>query len=94
MKRRVLAAFLAMMLTCGVAFPGNAVHAAEVMDLSFAMQALAAEYIMNHSTTLENKVYVLPHELDIRIASIKLAALGYAIDTLTQEQIDYLTKVN
>ena len=69
-------------------------HAAEVMDLSFAMQALAAEYIMNHSTTLENKVYVLPHELDIRIASIKLAALGYAIDTLTQEQIDYLTKVN
>ncbi len=43
---------------------------------------------------MENKVYVLPHELDIRIASIKLAALGYAIDTLTQEQIDYLTKVN
>lgn len=69
-------------------------HAAEVMDLSFAMQALAAEYLMKNSGTMENKVYVLPHELDTRIAKIKLHAMGYDIDTLSQEQIDYLTKVN
>lgn len=69
-------------------------HPAEIMDLSFAMQALAAEYILKHGKAMEGKVYVLPKELDDRIASIKLASMGYAMDTLTQEQIDYLTKVN
>lgn len=69
-------------------------HPAEIMDLSFAMQALAAQYILEHSKELESKVYVLPHELDTRIASIKLTSMGYGLDTLTQEQIDYLTKVN
>ncbi len=69
-------------------------HPAEIMDLSFAMQALAAEYILEHGTELEPKVYVLPRELDTRMAMIKLNSMGYDIDSLSQEQIDYLTKVN
>lgn len=69
-------------------------HPAEIMDLSFAMQALAAEYISLHGHEMEPKVYVLPKELDDRVALIKLKSMGYHIDTLTQEQIDYLTKVN
>lgn len=69
-------------------------HPAEIMDLSFAMQALAAEYLLKNGTTMDKKVYVLPHELDTRVAAIKLHSMGYDIDQLTQEQIDYLTKVN
>ena len=69
-------------------------HPAEIMDLSFAMQALAAEYLLKHGTTMEHDVHVLPHELDTRMAAIKLASMGYEVDHLTQEQIDYLTKVN
>ena len=69
-------------------------HPAEIMDLSFAMQALAAEYILKNGKEMDPKVYVLPHELDVEIAKLKLNSMGYDLDSLTQEQIDYLTKVN
>lgn len=69
-------------------------HPAEIMDLSFAMQALAAEYLLDHGTTMEATVHILPHELDERMAKVKLQSMGYDIDTLTQEQYDYLHTVN
>lgn len=66
-------------------------HPAEVMDMSFANQALAAEYFVKHKGKLENKVYVLPKELDNKVAMLKLAAMGLEIDSLTSEQQKYLT---
>ena len=60
------------------------------MDLSFAVQALAAKYILDKAGTLENRVYVLPRETDISVAMIKLQSMGYAIDSLTEEQRAYL----
>ena len=65
-------------------------HPAEVMDMSFANQALAAEYFMKNKGKLENKVYVLPRELDVNVAKIKLEAMGISLDTLTAEQKKYL----
>ncbi len=65
-------------------------HPAEIMDLSFAVQALAAKYILDKAGTLENRVYVLPRETDISVAMIKLQSMGYAIDSLTEEQRAYL----
>jgi hypothetical protein len=65
-------------------------HPAEIMDLSFAIQALAAKYILEHYQELENHVHVLPHEVDIEVAKIKLQSMGYDIDTLTAEQKAYL----
>lgn len=56
-------------------------HPAEIMDLSFAMQTLAARYLLQHGSEMEAKVYTLPHELDTKVASIKLASMGYKIDT-------------
>lgn len=68
-------------------------HPAEIMDLSFAMQALAAEYLLDHGKDMEATVHILPHELDVRIAKVKLQNMGYDLDSLTQEQYDYLHKV-
>jgi adenosylhomocysteinase len=65
-------------------------HPASVMDMSFANQALAAEYLVKKAGTLQPKVYRLPEELDRGIARLKLAAMGLAIDTLTDEQAAYL----
>ena len=65
-------------------------HPAEIMDLSFVMQALAAQYISEHGADMESKVHVLPHELDVRIASLKLSSMGYGTDALTPEQEAYL----
>ena len=65
-------------------------HPAEIMDLSFAMQTLAARYLLQHGKDMKPAVYTLPHELDTKIASIKLAAMGYQIDTLTEAQRKYL----
>ncbi|MCI8476874.1 MAG: adenosylhomocysteinase [Oscillospiraceae bacterium] len=65
-------------------------HPAEIMDMSFAVQALALEWLVKHKDTLEKKVYVVPDEIDDQIGRVKLAALGLSIDTLTQEQQDYL----
>ncbi len=66
-------------------------HPAEVMDMSFANQALAAEWIIEHKGKLENKVYVLPHDLDVHVASLKLKSMGIEIDKLTSEQSKYLS---
>ncbi len=55
---------------------------------------LAAEHVLNNGKNMEPKVYVLPRELDEEVAKIKLHSMGYNLDALTQDQIDYLTKVN
>lgn len=65
-------------------------HPASVMDMSFANQALGAEYIIKNKNKLENKVYTLPQSTDIEIAKIKLASMGIEIDELTDEQFKYL----
>ena len=66
-------------------------HPASVMDMSFANQALAAEYMMKNSGKLEKRVYTVPAEIDAEIARIKLEAMGIHIDTLTTEQVKYLS---
>ncbi len=65
-------------------------HPASVMDMSFANQALSAEYAIRHADTLENRVYVVPTEIDEAIARLKLAAMGITIDELSDEQRRYL----
>ncbi len=65
-------------------------HPAGVMDMSFANQALAAEYLAKHANELENKVYVMPIEIDREVARLKLKSMGAEIDQLTAEQIKYL----
>ena len=65
-------------------------HPASVMDMSFANQALAAEYLYKHASELENKVYDVPAEIDDGVARVKLETLGVEIDTLTEEQIAYM----
>lgn len=65
-------------------------HPASVMDMSFANQALAAEYIVKNADKLENMVYGVPEEIDREIARIKLDAMGVQIDSLTDEQTKYL----
>jgi adenosylhomocysteinase len=66
-------------------------HPAEVMDMSFANQAMAAEFFVKNKGKLEAKVYVLPKELDQEVASVKLKAMGISIDKLTEEQKAYLS---
>jgi adenosylhomocysteinase len=65
-------------------------HPAAVMDMSFANQALAAEFMVKKGKTLERKVYVVPREIDLEIARLKLASMGVEIDALTREQESYL----
>lgn len=65
-------------------------HPADVMDMSFANQALAAEWILQNRDQLEAKVYRLPAELDQQVAGLKLASLGGGLETLTPEQEAYL----
>jgi adenosylhomocysteinase len=65
-------------------------HPAEVMDMSFANQALASEYMVREANNLKPGVYRLPDEVDDEIALLKLASLGVRIDTLTDEQSRYL----
>ena len=67
-------------------------HPASVMDMSFANQALAAEYMVKNHKTLENKVYTVPEDIDKEIARLKLEAMGVNIDTLTDEQFAYLNQ--
>lgn len=66
-------------------------HPAAVMDLAFAGQALAAEYLVAHAGELEPRVLAVPAELEREIARLKLSSLGIEIDTLTPAQEDYLT---
>ena len=65
-------------------------HPAAVMDMSFANQALSAEYMVKKGSTLERKVYVVPRDIDLEIARLKLASMGVEIDSLTREQESYL----
>ncbi|MBN1261291.1 MAG: adenosylhomocysteinase, partial [Anaerolineae bacterium] len=65
-------------------------HPSAVMDMSFANQALSAEYMLANADTLENIVYAVPQEIDQAIAALKLHAMGITIDTLSEEQIRYL----
>jgi adenosylhomocysteinase len=65
-------------------------HPASVMDMSFANQALAAEFMVKNNKTLEKRVYSVPAEIDAEIAKIKLIAMGVKIDTLTSKQVKYL----
>ena len=65
-------------------------HPASVMDMSFANQALGAEFILNNAKSLQPRVYTLPAELDKEIARLKLHAMGVRIDTLSAEQDKYL----
>jgi len=65
-------------------------HPASVMDMSFANQALASEYAVEHRGTLEKKVHRVPHAIDAEIARLKLRSMGVTVDTLTEEQRKYL----
>ncbi len=65
-------------------------HPASVMDMSFANQALGAEYMIKNADKLENKVYSVPEEIDMEIARLKLDSMGVKIDTLTEQQVAYL----
>ena len=65
-------------------------HPASVMDMSFANQALAAQWIKDNHEDLEPKVYTLPNEVDLKIAATKLGLMGGELEILTKEQIEYL----
>ena len=66
-------------------------HPAAVMDMSFANQALAAEYMVAKHAELAPQVYTVPAEMDREVARLKLAALGVTIDEMTDEQVKYST---
>ncbi|HEX8175257.1 MAG TPA: adenosylhomocysteinase [Pyrinomonadaceae bacterium] len=66
-------------------------HPASVMDMSFANQALSVEYLVKNRGQMKPGVHLLPQEVDTEIASLKLKALGVNIDTLTAEQLEYLS---
>ena len=65
-------------------------HPAAVMDMSFANQALSAEYVALHHAELEARVYVVPEAIDAEVARLKLAALGITLDPMTPEQVAYM----
>ncbi|MBW4027648.1 adenosylhomocysteinase [Acidipila rosea] len=65
-------------------------HPASVMDMSFANQALAADYLVKNHGSLEKKVYSVPQDLDKRVAKLKLESMSIGIDRLTSEQEEYL----
>ena len=66
-------------------------HPAAVMDMSFANQALAAEYGAKHHAELKPDLYVMPRDIDSEVARLKLEALGIEIDTMTPEQLKYVS---
>jgi adenosylhomocysteinase len=65
-------------------------HPASVMDMSFANQALSAEYMLRNASQLEKKVYSVPDAIDREIARLKLDAMGVKLDVLTEQQVHYL----
>lgn len=69
-------------------------HPAEIMDMSFAIQARSLEYLAKHGRTMENRVYNVPSEIDCAVAKTKLAAMGFSIDSLSEKQKAYLGKVD
>jgi adenosylhomocysteinase len=66
-------------------------HPVEIMDLTFAIQALCAHHLANNSGTMDNRVHLLPKEIDDEVARMKLDAVGMGIDSLTPEQEEFLT---
>ncbi len=66
-------------------------HPAAVMDMSFANQALSAEYVATHHAELEPRVYVVPEAIDAEVARLKLAAMGITLDAMTPEQLEYVS---
>ena len=66
-------------------------HPADVMDMSFSNQAMAAEYLIENQENLEPRIYTLPKEIDDEVAAIKLRQLGGGLETLTDEQVAYLS---
>jgi adenosylhomocysteinase len=85
--RRILLAAEGRLVNLGAAEG----HPADVMDMSFSNQALAAEFLVANRETLEPRIYTLPPEIDEQVASIKLSHLGGGLETLTQDQVDYLS---
>jgi adenosylhomocysteinase len=65
-------------------------HPAAVMDMSFANQALSAEYVVREHANLEDRVYVVPEAIDREVARLKLAALGIELEPMTPEQLEYV----
>jgi adenosylhomocysteinase len=74
-----------------LAVPKGMGHPIEVMDLSFALQALCARHIAFHGRELQPGVYDVPREIDEKVAMLKLGALGISVDTLTPDQITYMS---
>ncbi len=66
-------------------------HPAEIMDMSFAIQALGLEYLVKNHENMNNEVYTVPHETDVAVAAMKLEAMGVSIDSLSKDQIDYIS---
>ena len=85
--RRILVAAEGRLVNLGAAEG----HPADVMDMSFTNQALAAEYLIQNQDDLEPKIYTLPTEIDDHVASIKLSHLGGGLEELTEDQIAYLS---
>lgn len=69
-------------------------HPAEIMDMSFAIQALSAKYLVEHAQDLKEKLIAVPREVDLEVASRKLKFLGKEIDVLSAEQTEYLNSSN
>jgi adenosylhomocysteinase len=86
-RRRILVAAEGRLVNLGAAEG----HPADVMDMSFSNQALAAEFLMKNADNLEVKIHTLPSEIDERVAGIKLESLGGGLEVLTQDQRDYLS---
>ncbi|MDP8254424.1 MAG: adenosylhomocysteinase [Candidatus Alcyoniella australis] len=69
-------------------------HPSSVMDMSFANQALCAEYMLKNAAELETRVYTVPEQIDKQISKLKLESMGVSIDVLTDEQVKYLNSWN
>ncbi len=69
-------------------------HPAEIMDMSFALQAKCLEYLAKNGRGLENRVYPVPADIDSEVASLKLRSLGVSIDSLSNSQREYLNKID
>jgi adenosylhomocysteinase len=67
-------------------------HPASVMDMSFANQSLSVEHLAKHAASLAKDVFVVPKEIDAKVAQLKLQSMGVTIDTLTPEQVAYLAE--
>ena len=65
-------------------------HPAEIMDLSFAIQALSAKYVMDHGAKMKPSLYNVPDEIDREVAMLKISAMGLGLDKLTEEQEAYI----